>query len=73
MHPLIHFWIDPVADSQPDRPRGDVWEVIATVRDNNGSIPFSAQYLQVPAGLVEAAVGLLRRIPRRDRYRDRKQ
>jgi hypothetical protein len=29
--------------------------VIATVRNNDGSIPMAAQYLQVPAGLVEAA------------------
>lgn len=33
-----------------------VWEVSATVRDNEGSVPPAAQYLQVPAGLVEAAV-----------------
>jgi uncharacterized protein (DUF433 family) len=34
----------------------DVWEVIATVRDNDSSIPLAADYLQIPAGLVEAAV-----------------
>jgi hypothetical protein len=34
----------------------DVWEVIATVRDNDGSVPEAAAYLQIPAGLVEAAV-----------------
>jgi uncharacterized protein (DUF433 family) len=34
----------------------DVWEVIATVRDNEGSITEAAEYLQIPAGLVEAAV-----------------
>jgi hypothetical protein len=33
-----------------------VWEVIATVRDNDGSITEAAGYLQVPVGLVEAAV-----------------
>ena len=33
----------------------DVWEVIATIRDNDGSITETAQDLQVPAGLVEAA------------------
>ena len=33
----------------------DVWEVIATIRDNDGSITETAEYLQVPAGLVEAA------------------
>jgi len=34
----------------------DVWEVIATVGDNDGSLAHTADYLQVPAGLVEAAV-----------------
>ncbi len=34
----------------------DVWEVIATIRDNNGSIAEAAEYLQIPAGLVETAV-----------------
>lgn len=55
-HPLIHF---------VDGPSGrraallgtqlDVWEVIATVRDN-ADVAKAAKYLQVPAGLVEAAV-----------------
>lgn len=30
--------------------------MIATVRDNDGSIAGAADYLQVPVGLVEAAV-----------------
>jgi len=34
----------------------DVWEVIATVQDNSGSMADAAEYLRVPAGLVEAAV-----------------
>lgn len=34
----------------------DVWEVIATVRDNEGDAAASADYLGVPAGLVEAAI-----------------
>jgi hypothetical protein len=34
----------------------DVWEVIATVRDNDGSMAGAAEYLEIPAGLVEAAV-----------------
>ncbi len=33
----------------------DVWEVIATVRDNDGSLTAAAEYLQVPTGLIEAA------------------
>ena len=34
----------------------DVWEVIATVRDNDGDAAATAEYLGVPAGLVEAAI-----------------
>ncbi len=34
----------------------DVWEVIATVRDNNGDIEEAAHYLQLSLGLVQAAV-----------------
>jgi len=34
----------------------DVWEVIATVRNNDGSITAAVDYLQLPLGLVEAAV-----------------
>jgi hypothetical protein len=33
----------------------DVWEVIATVRDNNGEIAEAARYLEMPLGLVQAA------------------
>jgi uncharacterized protein (DUF433 family) len=33
----------------------DVWEVIATVRDNDGSIEEAAAYLGIPVGLVQAA------------------
>ena len=56
MHPLIHFLDGPSGRRASLVGRGlDVWEVIATVRDNDGSIPLAAQYLQVPAGLVEAA------------------
>lgn len=34
----------------------DVWEIIATIRDNNGSAEEAAAYLEVPLGLVQAAV-----------------
>lgn len=34
----------------------DVWEVIATVRDNELSVSETAAYLEIPVGLVEAAV-----------------
>ena len=34
----------------------DVWEVIATVRDNGGDAAEAARYLEIPLGLVQAAV-----------------
>ncbi len=36
--------------------RLDVWEVIATVRDNANDVVEAAEYLGVPVGAVEAAV-----------------
>lgn len=56
-HPLIEFLDGPSGRRASLLGRGlDVWEVIATVRDNDGSIAAAVEYLQVPAGLVEAAV-----------------
>lgn len=56
-HPLIQFLDGPSGRRASLIGRGlDVWEVIATVRDNDGSVTAAADYLQVPAGLVEAAV-----------------
>ena len=56
-HPLIQFLDGPSGRRASLAGRGlDVWEVIATVRDNNGSIAQAADYLQIPAGLVEASV-----------------
>ena len=56
-HPLVHFIDGPSGRRASLVGRGlDVWEVIATVRDNDGSIVAAADYLHVPVGLVEAAV-----------------
>jgi len=56
-HPLIQFLDGPSGRRASLVGRGlDVWESVATVRDNDGSIARAAEYLQVPAGLVEAAV-----------------
>lgn len=56
-HPLIQFLDGPSGRRAGLLGRGlDVWEVIATVRDNDGSIEHAADYLQIPIGLVEAAV-----------------
>lgn len=55
-HPLIQFLDGPSGRRATLLGRGlDVWEVIATIRDNDGSVQGAAEYLQVPAGLVEAA------------------
>jgi uncharacterized protein (DUF433 family) len=56
-HPLVRF-MDGVAGRRP-RLVGtavDVWEVIAVVRDNDGDVAATADYLEVPLGLVQAAV-----------------
>ncbi|UQX10030.1 hypothetical protein [Candidatus Mycobacterium methanotrophicum] len=56
-HPLIQFVDGPSGRRASLVGRGlDVWEAVATVRDNDGSITEAAEYLQIPAGLVEAAV-----------------
>lgn len=56
-HPLIQFVDGPSGRRASLVGRGlDVWEIIATVRDNGGSIERAAEYLEVPAGLVEAGV-----------------
>lgn len=56
-HPLIQFLDGPSGRRASLIGRGlDVWEVIATVRDNDASITAAAHYLRVPTGLVEAAV-----------------
>lgn len=56
-HPLIHFLNGPSGRRASVVGRGlDVWEVIATVLDNNGSVTEAAAYLQIPTGLVQAAI-----------------
>jgi hypothetical protein len=56
-HPLIRFAEGPAG--RRARLMGtakDIWEVIATVRDNDGDIAEAARYLEIPLGLVQAAV-----------------
>lgn len=57
LNPLIQFLDGPSGRRASLIGRGlDVWEIIATVQDNDGSLEEAAQYLQVPSGFVEAAV-----------------
>jgi uncharacterized protein (DUF433 family) len=56
-HPLIHFLPSVVGRRSVVMGTGlDVWEVIATVRDNKNDLAETAAYLGIPVGLVEAAV-----------------
>jgi len=56
-HPLIQFLDGPSGRRASLVGRGlDVWEVIATVRDNDDSIDEAAEYLRIPVGQVQAAV-----------------
>jgi uncharacterized protein (DUF433 family) len=56
-HPLIRF-----ADGPPGRRARlvgtgkDIWEIIAVVRDNGGDATEAANYLEMPLGLIQAAV-----------------
>ena len=56
-HPLVRFAEGPAGRRARLLGTGkDVWEVVATVRDNNGDLAEAARYLEVPLGLVQAAV-----------------
>ncbi len=56
-HPLIVFVDGPAGRRPALLGTGlDVWEVIATVRDNEGDAEEAAGYLSLPAHLVQAAI-----------------
>jgi uncharacterized protein (DUF433 family) len=57
MHQLVRFTDGPAGRRATLVGTGlDVWEVIATVRDNDADIDEAANYLEVAVGLVQAAV-----------------
>jgi uncharacterized protein (DUF433 family) len=56
-HPLIRFVDGPAGRRARLVGTGkDVWEVIAAVRDNSGDAVETARYLEIPLGLVQAAI-----------------
>src|SRR4051795_11519263 len=56
-HPLVRFVDGPAGRrARLIGSAKDVWEVIATVRDNDGDLAATAEYLHIPLGLVQAAV-----------------
>ncbi len=64
-HPLVRFVDGPAGRRARMTGTGmDVWELIATVRDNGGDIGETADYLQTRLGLVQAAVAYYGAYPR---------
>lgn len=56
-HPVVRFADGPAGRRARLVGTGkDVWEVIAVVRDNGGDAAEAARYLEIPLGLVQAAV-----------------
>lgn len=56
-HPLVRFADGPAGRRARIVGTGmDVWEIIQVVRDNDGDIHEAADYLEMPLGLVQAAV-----------------
>lgn len=56
-HPLVRFVDGPAGRRAALVGTGlDVWEVIVVVRDNDGGFSAAAEYLELPLGLVQAAV-----------------
>jgi uncharacterized protein (DUF433 family) len=56
-HPLVRFADGPAGRRARLIGTGkDVWEVIEVVRDNGGDAAGSARYLDIPLGLVQAAI-----------------
>ena len=56
-HPLIRFADGPAGRRARLQGTGlDVWEAIAVVRDNDGNEQSAAAYLELPLGLIQAAV-----------------
>lgn len=55
-HPLVWFAEGPVGRRARLVTGPDVWQVIATVRDNEGDVAEAASYLELPLAMVQSAV-----------------
>jgi hypothetical protein len=56
-HPLVYFADGPSGRRVRLLGTGkDIWEVIAVLRDNDGDLAESARYLEIPLGLMQAAI-----------------
>jgi hypothetical protein len=56
-HPLVRFVDGPAGRRARLVGTGkDLWEVVAVVRENDGDVRAASEYLEVPLGLIQAAV-----------------
>ncbi len=56
-HPLIRFADGPAGRRARLIGTGkDIWEIIAVVQDNDGNPAEAARYLELPLGLIQAAI-----------------
>jgi uncharacterized protein (DUF433 family) len=56
-HPLVRFSDGPAGRRARLVGTGkDIWEIIAVVRDNEGDAAEAARYLEIPVGLIQAAI-----------------
>jgi uncharacterized protein (DUF433 family) len=56
-HPLVRFTDGPAGRRARLVATGkDIWEIIAVIRDNDGDAAEAARYLEIPLGLVQAAI-----------------
>ena len=55
-HPLIRFADGPARRAKLVGTGKDVWEIVGAVRDNDGDAAETSRYLELPIGLVQAAI-----------------
>jgi hypothetical protein len=55
-HPLVRFRDGPAGRRATLVGSADVWEVVVVVRDNGNDAGAAAAYLDIPLGLVQAAI-----------------
>lgn len=56
-HPLVRFAEGPGGRRARLVGAGkDVWEVVAAVKDNDGDVTATVEYLEIPLSLIQAAV-----------------
>ena len=55
-HPLVRFVDGPAGRRASLVGSVDVWEAVEVIQENGGDVKAAADYLQIPLGLMQAAV-----------------